>query len=90
MSDYNYPYKDAEFLINEVIGFDEMCSSAGLDEVNGELLSAIFEEANRLATEVIVPLNVVGDQNPATLGENGVQQSPGFAEAYRQNVDNGA
>jgi alkylation response protein AidB-like acyl-CoA dehydrogenase len=89
MSDYNYPYKDAEFLINDIIGFDEMCDSAGLDEVNSELLSAIFEEANRLATEVIVPLNAIGDQNPATLGENGVQQSPGFAEAYRQYVDNG-
>ena len=83
MSDYNYPYKDAEFLINEVIGFDEMCNSAGLDEVNGELLSAIFEEANSLETAAENRLNVIGDQNPATLGENGVQQSPGFAEAYR-------
>lgn len=89
MSDYNYPYKDAEFMINEVIGFDDLCQSAGLEEVNSELLSAIFEEANRLAGDVIVPLNTIGDQNPATLDENGVQQSPGFVEAYRQYVDNG-
>ncbi len=89
MSDYHYPYKDAEFLINDVIGFDDICQSAGLDEVNSELVSAIFEEANRFGAEVILPLNVIGDQNGATLGENGVQQSPGFAEAYRQYVDNG-
>ncbi len=89
MSDYSYPYKDAEFLINEIIGFDEFCQSAGLDEVNSELVSAIFEEANRFSTEVIVPLNVIGDQNGATLGEDGVQQTEGFTEAYRQYVDNG-
>ena len=89
MSDYTYPYKDAEFLIKEVIGFDEICQSAGLDEVNSELLSAIFEEANRFSTEVIAPLNVFGDRNGATMGENGVQETAGFADAYRQYVDNG-
>jgi alkylation response protein AidB-like acyl-CoA dehydrogenase len=89
MSDYNFPYKDAEFLINDVIGFDAICQSAGLDEVNGELVSAIFEEASRFGAEAIAPLNVIGDQTGATLGENGVQETPGFAEAYRQYVDNG-
>ena len=51
MSDYNYPYKDAEFLINEVIGFDEICQAGGLEDVNGELVAAILEEANRFGTE---------------------------------------
>ena len=57
MSVYNYPYKDAEFILNELIGFDEMCTGAGLDEVNQELASAVIEEANRLAVEVMAPLN---------------------------------
>ena len=89
MSDYNYPYKDAEFLINEVIGFDEICQAGGLDEVNGELVSAILEEANRFGTEAIAPLNVTGDQNGATLGDNGVQETEGFSEAYQQYVEHG-
>ena len=89
MSDYNYPYKDAEFLINEVIGFDEICQAGGLEDVNGELVAAILEEANRFGTEAIAPLNVIGDQKGATLGENGVEQTEGFAEAYQQYVDNG-
>ena len=86
MSDYNYPYKDAEFLINEVIGFDEICQAGGLEEVNGELVAAILEEANRFGTEAIAPLNIIGDQKGATLGENGVEQTEGFAEAYQQYV----
>ena len=89
MSDYSYPYKDAEFIINEVIGFDRLCEDLGLDEVNSELASAILEEANRLGSEVIAPLNVVGDQQGATLGEGGVLETPGFKEAYLQYVESG-
>jgi alkylation response protein AidB-like acyl-CoA dehydrogenase len=89
MSDYSYPYKDAEFIINELIDFDKMCEEGGLDEVNGELLTAILEEAGRLGSEVIAPLNVVGDQQGVTLDKNGVKESPGFADAYRQFIDNG-
>ncbi len=89
MSDYSYPYKDADFIINELIDFDKLCEEAGLDEVNGELLTAILEEAGKLGSEVIAPLNIFSDQNGATLDETGVRETPGFADAYRQYVDNG-
>ena len=89
MSDYRFPYKDATFLMNDVLGFDQMCADAGLEDVNAELAEAVLEEAGRLGSEVFAPLNSVGDHEGATLGENGVQETAGFAEAYRQYVDNG-
>jgi alkylation response protein AidB-like acyl-CoA dehydrogenase len=89
MSQYSYPQKDAEFLINEVIGFDEWCESVGLQEVNGDLAGAILEEAGRFGTEVILPLNVIGDQEGVTVDKNGVLETPGFAVAYQQYVENG-
>ena len=89
MSDYSYPYKDAAFIFDELIGFDRLCSEGGLEEINSELATAILEEANRLATEVIAPLNVVGDQQGATLDDSGVRETPGFAEAYRQYAEGG-
>ena len=89
MSDYSYPYKDAAFIFDELIEFDRLCQDGGLDEVNSELATAILEEANRMATEVIAPLNVVGDQQGATLDEIGVRETPGFAEAYQQYVEGG-
>jgi len=89
MSDYVYPYKDAAFIINDLIGFDQMCEQGGLEDINSELATAILEEAARLAGEVIAPLNEVGDKQGATLDETGVQETPGFAEAYHQYVDGG-
>ncbi|MBT8048586.1 MAG: acyl-CoA dehydrogenase [Xanthomonadales bacterium] len=89
MSDYNYPIKDAEFIINDLIGLERIVGQAGLEEVNSELVSAILEEAARLGTEVISPLNVVGDREGATLDETGVRETPGFADAYRQYIENG-
>lgn len=89
MSAYRFDYKDAEFLLSEVINFDQLCADAGLDEVNLELAMAVLEEAGRLGSEVLAPLNPIGDQLGCTLGENGVQQAEGFKEAYRQFVDSG-
>jgi alkylation response protein AidB-like acyl-CoA dehydrogenase len=89
MSDFSYPYKDAAFIIEELIGFDRLCEEGGLQDVNAELVSAILEEASRLAGEVIAPLNVVGDREGATLDAVGVRETAGFAEAYRQYVEGG-
>ncbi len=89
MSDYLFPYKDAEFILNDLLDFDRMCLDAGLEDVNAELATAILEEAGRLGSEVLAPLNAIGDNLGAKLGENGVEETPGFAEAYRQYVDNG-
>ena len=89
MSDYRIPYKDAGFLLNDLLDFDQMCLDAGREDVNSELAFAILEEAGRLGCEVLAPLNVVGDGTGAKLEDYGVQEPPGFAEAYRQYVDNG-
>ena len=89
MSYYRFPYKDAGFLLNDLLDFDQMCLDAGRDDVNYELASAILEEAGRLGSEVLAPLNTVGDELGAKLEDNGVHETPGFSEAYRQYVDNG-
>ena len=60
MSDYRFPYKDAAFLLHEVLGFEQMCADAGLEDINAELADAILEEAGKLGSEVFAPLNAVG------------------------------
>ena len=89
MTDYTYPWKDAEFILSELVDFDGLCEAGGLEEINTELASAVLEEASRLAGEVVAPLNVTGDREGATLAEDGVHETAGFADAYRQYVDGG-
>jgi alkylation response protein AidB-like acyl-CoA dehydrogenase len=89
MSDYTYPWKDAEFILEELVDFDHLCEAGGLADINAELASAVLEEASRLAGEVVAPLNVVGDNEGATLAEDGVHETAGFAEAYGQYVEGG-
>ena len=89
MSDYRFPYKDASFLITHILDFDQACADAGLEDVNSELADAILEEAGRLGSEVFAPLNEVGDKQGAALEDDGVHETPGFAEAYQQYAEMG-
>jgi len=89
MSDYVHPYRDTEFVLDELVELERFCVEAGLHDVNGELVSAILAEAGRLGSEVLAPLNVVGDTQGARLGERGVEETPGFAGAYRQFQESG-
>jgi len=86
---YIHPYKDATFFLEHVVNFDELCQSAELTDVNMDLAVAVLDEAGKIGSDVLAPLNQVGDLNGATLGEQGVNASPGFNEAYQQFAENG-
>ena len=67
MSDYKHPYRDAEFILNELVGFDQLCADAGLEDINSELADVILTEAGKLGADVLAPLNYIGDTQGATL-----------------------
>ena len=75
MSGYAHPYRDTEFVLEELVGFEQLCASAQLQDVNSELVSAILSEAGRLGSGVLAPLNRVGDTQGTHLGEQGVQEA---------------
>ena len=89
MSEYRHPSADAEFILNELVDFDGLCESLGQEDLNGEMASVILTEAGKLGTDVIAPLNTVGDLQHPVLGENGVEQTPGFSDAYQAYVEGG-
>lgn len=89
MSDYRFPAQDARFVMQHLLDFPTLCNALGQQDLNSGLGDAILDEAARLGSEVLAPLNRVGDQQGATLTEDGVSESPGFKEAYRQFVENG-
>ena len=86
---YNAPAQDIAFALEHLVAFDELCQTLELDEVNLDLAQVIVEEAGKLASEVLAPLNQQGDAVGTRLDGNKVREAPGFAEAYQQFQDNG-
>ncbi|WP_339767446.1 acyl-CoA dehydrogenase [uncultured Paraglaciecola sp.] len=93
MSDYTHPLADAEFVLNELVGFDKLCADMGHEDINSELASVILSEAGKLGSGVLAPLNKVGDLHHPTMiekdGGSGVQETAGFAQAYQEYVEGG-
>ena len=89
MHDYIHPQREVEFLLQQVLGLSQLCQREGGEAFDADLLPVILAEAARLASEVLVPLNRSGDRDGCRLGAEGVEQAPGFREAYRQFIDGG-
>ncbi len=89
MSEYVAPLKDIRFVMQELAGLDQVVALPGCEEASLDVVDAILDEAARFASEVLSPLNRVGDRDGAKWKDTVVSTSPGFKEAYRQFVDNG-
>jgi alkylation response protein AidB-like acyl-CoA dehydrogenase len=63
---------------------DELAATGAFPNFDGELVAPILDEANKLARDVLAPLNPIGHKTGAKLENGEVIASPGFAEAYAQ------
>ncbi len=89
MSEYVAPLKDIRFVMQELADLEQVISLPGCEEASPDVVDAILEEAARFSSEVLSPLNIVGDRNGAKWLDKKVATPPGFKEAYSQFVDNG-
>ena len=86
---YQAPLRDMQFVLEEVVGLERIASLPGYEEATPDLAAAVLEEANKLASEVLAPLNSTGDTQPSRWTEDGVLTPPGWKEAYRQFAEGG-
>ena len=86
---YRAPLKDIRFILDHVVGFDRVTRTLRFAEATPDLTEAILTEAGRISTDVLAPLNRVGDANPARLENGAVVSAPGFAEGYRAIAEGG-
>ena len=86
---FRAPVKDIRFILDHVAGFAEVSATPRFADATPDLADAILSEAGRLATDVLAPLNRVGDLHPARLENGAVVSSPGFAEGYRALAEGG-
>ncbi len=89
MSEYHAPIEDMQFVLHNVAGLDQILE---LDEFQGmdrELITAILDESSKFSSNVLDPLNKVGDEHGSVCENSEVTTPPGWKEAYRQFVDGG-
>ncbi len=80
---YNAPTKDTQFLLHDVLKISQS-DIPGYNELDADFTGAILEEAGKISSNVLHPLNVVGDTEGCRL-ENGVVRTPtGFKEAFEE------
>jgi len=89
MSTYEAPLKDMQFVLCELAGLDQVTALPGWQETDKEVVNAILQEASRFASEVLTPLNRVGDQAGVIWKDGNVIMAPGFREAYQSYIDTG-
>ncbi|MCK6372616.1 MAG: acyl-CoA dehydrogenase family protein, partial [Zoogloea sp.] len=89
MSTYIAPVKDMLFNMNELAGLEEIAGLPGNEEVSADLVEAILDEAAKFASEVVDPLNAVGDKQGNKWNNGVVTTADGFKEAYASFCETG-
>jgi acyl-CoA dehydrogenase len=88
MPSYTAPIKDMQFILHDVLNLAE-AGIPGYADLERDFTAAILEEAGKISSEVLAPLNPVGDTEGCRL-ENGVVYTPtGFKAAFEQVKEGG-
>jgi len=90
MPTYKAPVRDARFIIKEVLKLEAYRNLPGFEGATPDIVDAVIEEAGRFASEVLAPLNALGDRQGCTRNADGSVTTPdGFKEAHVQFRDSG-
>jgi alkylation response protein AidB-like acyl-CoA dehydrogenase len=86
MSEYRAPLEDIRFVLEHVAGLSELAEFPGFEHAEPEMVAGLIEEAAKFMSEVMSPLNRVGDVQGSRLEDGEVVTPDGFREAYAKFV----
>lgn len=83
---YRAPVNDIKFLMYDVLGADKLHELARYSEATPDIMSAVIEEAGKLAAEILQPVNKIGDEQGCQYDpeSHDVKTPDGFQAAYQQ------
>ncbi len=80
---YNAPIEDMLFNIKELANLEHLNLLPGFEDANLDVVESILEEKAKFCSEVISPLNKIGEHSPSSLKNGNVFTTPGFKEAFK-------
>jgi alkylation response protein AidB-like acyl-CoA dehydrogenase len=86
---YQAPLADIAFALKHGAEFGAALDDGLFGDLTIDLVDAVLTEAGRLASEVIAPLNRIGDTYGSPFKDGVVTTAPGWKEAYRAWRDGG-
>ena len=80
---YQAPVADIAFALKHATGFGAALAEGLYGELTEDLLDAVLTEAGRFASDVLAPLNTIGDRHGTPFRDGTVTTPPGWRQAYR-------
>src|SRR3954451_21019161 len=86
---YRAPISDMLLSLNHGAGLKAALEAGHYGDFDRDIVSAVLEEAGKFASDVLAPLNRVGDEHGVKLDDGKVTTAPGWPDAYRSWTDGG-
>jgi acyl-CoA dehydrogenase len=80
---YRAPVADIAFALKHATGFGPALAAGLYGDLTEDVVDAVLAEAGRFASDVLAPLNAVGDRHGTPLRDGVVTTPPGWRQAYR-------
>jgi acyl-CoA dehydrogenase len=81
---YRAPINDMLLALNHGAGLQAAVKAGHYGDFDADITAAVLEEAGRFASDVLAPLNRVGDENGIKLEAGKVTTAPGWPGAYQR------
>src|SRR5512135_1622631 len=79
---YRAPVSDIAFALKHAAGLKTAIAEGLYGDLDEETVDSVLEEAGRFASDVIAPLNNVGDKFGTLFKDGNVTTPPGWKDAY--------
>ncbi len=90
MTHYQAPQRDMQFVMNELLNMPEHYAALpNCEDLNADLITAIREEGAKFSSQVLAPLNQIGDQQGCKVNDGVVTTPDGFKKSYEQYCEGG-